>query len=73
LIICRAWQLDPAEVIFVGDFHFDLIAGRRAGMTTVLYAPLERPDYADEADFVISHLAEVLALATQLDRAVEER
>lgn len=73
LMICRAWQFDVSEVIFVGDFHFDLIAGRRAGMPTVLYAPLERPNYADEADFVIGHLSETCAVLTQLDQFADER
>lgn len=59
IAICRKWNLDVAEVIFVGDFHFDIVAGQRAGMRTVLYAPTERPDYADEADFVVRHLSEI--------------
>jgi HAD superfamily hydrolase (TIGR01509 family) len=63
-IICRNWLIDPGDVVFVGDFHFDVIAGRRAGMATVLYAPGPRPEYAHEADFVITdlaHLCDVLA------------
>jgi HAD superfamily hydrolase (TIGR01509 family) len=73
LMICRAWQFDVSDVIFVGDFHFDLIAGRRAGMPTVLYAPFERPTYAEEADFVIGHLAETCAVLSQLDQLGNER
>jgi HAD superfamily hydrolase (TIGR01549 family) len=57
--ICRKWNMDVAEVLFVGDFHFDIIAGRRAGIPTVLYAPGDRPDYADEADHVVRHLSEI--------------
>jgi len=59
MMICRAWQVHASEVIFVGDFHFDLLAGNRAGITTVLYAPSGRPEYAHEADFVISDLSEM--------------
>ncbi|HEY2251489.1 MAG TPA: HAD family hydrolase, partial [Planctomycetaceae bacterium] len=70
-IICRNWQIDPREVVFVGDFHFDVIAGRRAGMATILYAPGSRPDYAHEADFVITHLAETCEVLSQLDRQAE--
>lgn len=36
-MICRAWQLEPREVAIVGDYKFDLQAGRRAGSRTVLY------------------------------------
>jgi HAD superfamily hydrolase (TIGR01509 family) len=57
-VICREWQFEPRHVVFVGDFHFDVIAGRRAGMATILYAPGDVPDYAPEADFVISHLSQ---------------
>ncbi|HTI50027.1 MAG TPA: HAD family hydrolase, partial [Planctomycetaceae bacterium] len=39
LRICRSWDVSVDEVIFVGDFHFDLLAGRAAGISTVLYAP----------------------------------
>jgi phosphoglycolate phosphatase-like HAD superfamily hydrolase len=28
--------LAPAEVLFVGDFEFDMLSGRRAGTRTVL-------------------------------------
>ncbi len=59
LIICRNWQIDPGDVVFVGDFHFDVIAGKRAGMTTILYAPGEVPEYAREADFLVTHLAQI--------------
>jgi HAD superfamily hydrolase (TIGR01509 family) len=57
-IICHNWHIAPRDVVFVGDFHFDVIAGRRAGMATVLYAPGPRPEYAHEADFVITDLAQ---------------
>ncbi len=35
--ICAAWQLTPREVALVGDFRFDIEAGNRAGVRTVLY------------------------------------
>lgn len=63
--ICRNWQFDVGEVIFVGDFRFDLVAGRRAGMKTVLYAPAGLPDYASEADYVISSLMQTCDVLTR--------
>jgi HAD superfamily hydrolase (TIGR01549 family) len=65
--ICRAWEVSVDEVLFVGDFHFDLLAGRAAGISTVLYAPEARPDYADEADFVIGHLGEVAQIVSRFE------
>ncbi len=66
LAICRTWRVDVADVIFVGDFQFDLLAGRRAGIKTVLYAPGDPPDYAHEADFVVRHLSEICRIVTEL-------
>lgn len=61
-LICRRWSMEPCDVLFFGDFLFDLQAGQRAGMPTVLYAPEELPGYAREADFVIRHFDEAHAL-----------
>jgi len=53
LAICRSWKLDPSEVLFCGDYLFDLQAGRRAGMKTILYAPGDLPEFADQADLIL--------------------
>ena len=53
LAICDQWRLPPAEVVFCGDYLFDLQAGRRAGMRTILFAPADLPDFADQADLVL--------------------
>jgi HAD superfamily hydrolase (TIGR01509 family) len=36
--ICESWGLRPDEVAMVGDYLFDIEAGRRAGAHTVCYA-----------------------------------
>jgi HAD superfamily hydrolase (TIGR01549 family) len=72
LSICRTWNVDVTDVVFVGDFQFDLLAGRRAGIATVLYAPAERPDYAHEADFVVTHLLEIRGVLAELDQRIRE-
>jgi HAD superfamily hydrolase (TIGR01549 family) len=56
LRICQSWQLDPRQVAMVGDYRFDIEAGRRAGSRTVLFTYGQSPeDYADfpPADFVL--------------------
>lgn len=55
--ICQVWSADPNEVVFFGDYRFDLEAGRRAGVKTVLYVDGERPipSFGEEADSVIHH------------------
>ncbi len=37
LRICRAWNLDPRHCVMIGDYRFDIEAGRRAGARTVLF------------------------------------
>ncbi len=36
LLACRRIGLQPSQVLFVGDFEFDMLSGRRAGTGTVL-------------------------------------
>jgi HAD superfamily hydrolase (TIGR01509 family) len=52
LVACRRLGMAPAEGLFVGDYEFDMLAGRRAGITTVL---LKNPIQlrSDNADLVI--------------------
>lgn len=57
--ICHVWGMTVEEVVFVGDFHFDLLAGRAAGIATVLYAPEGPPEYARDADYVITELRDL--------------
>jgi HAD superfamily hydrolase (TIGR01509 family) len=60
--ICAAWSVAADEVLFVGDYLYDLEAGRNAGIRTILYAP-EPPDFTHDADATI---AEMLALLAHL-------
>lgn len=58
--ICERWAIEPALAAMVGDYRFDLEAGRAARTRTVLYAagrPRESlPAWADQADYVLSAL-----------------
>ncbi len=54
--ICQEWQLPVTAVAIVGDYKFDLEAGRRAGVYTALYTAgrdLQSFDYAHLADHVV--------------------
>jgi len=63
LAICSALGADPAWSWMVGDFKFDLEAGRAAGSRTVLMIGNGAvPEYASEADHVIRELHELLPL-----------
>ncbi|MCG8406121.1 MAG: HAD family hydrolase [Phycisphaerales bacterium] len=64
--ICRRFEVDPADAWVVGDFHYDIRCGAAAGSTTVLLLDPEskKPDWADEADFIIYELPELLTHST---------
>ena len=59
LIIAGHWQKAPADLLFIGDFHFDLSTARAAGMPSCLYLNPDNGHYRDQADFVLQHFAEL--------------
>jgi len=59
LQIARHWQLDCRHILFVGDYLFDLQTAARAGMPSCLYRTRENGHFAELADFVIDHFAEL--------------
>lgn len=59
LHIARHWQLDCRQLLFVGDYLFDLQTAARAGMPSCLYRTADNAHFAELADFVIDHFAEL--------------
>lgn len=57
--ISRAWGLAPRNLIYVGDFRFDLEAARNAGMGACLYRNPRNGQWAPMADWVIHHFDEL--------------
>ncbi len=53
-LICAQWQLNPADILYVGDYLFDLQTAQNAGSRCALYFPEAVPDYAKEADVLIA-------------------
>lgn len=53
-LICEKWELAKEEVIYLGDYVYDLEAGKNAGVETWLYAPQEIPSFSNLADKVYS-------------------
>jgi HAD superfamily hydrolase (TIGR01509 family) len=63
LAIARGWNLDPVQLVYVGDYVFDMQAAHNAGMLACWYDGGRGLSYADQADLVIQHfdgLAELL-------------
>lgn len=55
---CRGMGLLTAEVMFVGDFEFDMLSGRRAGARTVLLRSGAMTT-SEHADLIVDSLAEL--------------
>lgn len=70
-LACRRMGLSPAAVLLVGDFEFDMLAGRRAGVRTVL---LRGPAVAgsQHADLTVNSLDELRAWLEKSRAALPE-
>ncbi|MGH7411851.1 MAG: HAD family hydrolase [Candidatus Methylomirabilis sp.] len=68
LLACRRLAVTPHETLFVGDFEFDMLAGRRAGVWTVLLCNPIQP-FSPNADHLIASLAEIPKLLGLHDSA----
>jgi HAD superfamily hydrolase (TIGR01509 family) len=57
--ICAAWGLRPDEVLMVGDYVYDVRAGRSAGTRTALVTHGKSWPFEAEADLAFSSFEEV--------------
>jgi len=57
-LACRRMNVEPADALFVGDYEFDMVSGRRAGTRTVLLRSTTMTDSAN-ADYSVASLAEL--------------
>jgi HAD superfamily hydrolase (TIGR01509 family) len=60
--LLAVWNASPDDTVMVGDFLFDLLAGREAGTATVYVDPNGRFQYADKADVCVRDLWELAEL-----------
>ncbi len=69
--ICQAWQLAPAEILMVGDYLYDIQAGRSAGARTALVTHGRVWPFAGEADLVLDGFEEIPTLLREwIDGAI---
>ena len=59
LLACRQLGADPRQVLVVGDFVFDIMAGNAAGTWTALLCSRSRQLPDIDADFEIRSLLEI--------------
>ena len=63
LKLARAWQVEPARMVMVGDYRFDLDCGRAAGCKTVLVNVPVNP-WPELTDWHVQDCYELHALVT---------
>lgn len=59
--ISKRWQMPTHTIAYIGDYHYDVTAAKRAAMRALLYCPNSIPAYAKEADHVFCHWDELSA------------
>jgi HAD superfamily hydrolase (TIGR01509 family) len=63
--ICGAWGCLPAELVYLGDYLYDLEAGARAGIPTLLFSPGSPPPFADQAFRVFRNFEEAVCIVRE--------
>ena len=65
-LIARQLQLSCAEILYVGDYLFDLQVAANAGSLSCLYLNGANQQFVSQADFHISHFNQLPALVSKL-------
>jgi phosphoglycolate phosphatase-like HAD superfamily hydrolase len=63
-MLLAAWDASPHDAVMVGDYLFDLIAGREAGTATVYVDPNGKFEYSARADLCVGDLEELAQILT---------
>ena len=64
-LLLAMWQADPRSGVMVGDYLFDLQAGRAAGIATIYVDPSRTFSFGNHADLKVGQLHEVITLMAQ--------
>ncbi|MDG2150578.1 MAG: HAD family hydrolase [Planctomycetota bacterium] len=68
LQLLRRWGASPRDAVMIGDFRYDLEAGRAAGVATVSVDASGQHEWASLADVCVDTLSELLSLANDENR-----
>lgn len=69
LLSARRFGVDPREMLVVGDYVFDIRAGRSAGSRTALLTLGKDWPFSGEADYLLTDLREGIELVERLRNA----
>jgi len=65
--LCKKFSITPEEVLFVGDYLFDIQTGKNAGTKTALLKWQDTSGWDVQADFEVTTLGEVIPIIRQLN------
>ena len=74
--ICEAWGLKPSECVMIGDYRFDIEAGRQAGAHTVLFTGGRKHSVLadhERADFTLASFGQATAFWEWVERKKEKK
>jgi HAD superfamily hydrolase (TIGR01509 family) len=63
--IATLWNISPSNLIYVGDFLYDIQAAHNANMRACLYVAETMPAYAEQADYILHDFSELVDLVEQ--------
>lgn len=69
--IATLWNISANNLLYVGDYLYDIQAAHNANMRACLYAPNETPPYSDQADYVLHDFYDLVALVESYSKKVE--
>ena len=58
---CECMHLSPGDVVIIGDYEFDMVAGKRAGTATILLRA-SKESTSENADLEIDSLRELIQI-----------
>ncbi|GAA59094.1 hypothetical protein P20652_0953 [Pseudoalteromonas sp. BSi20652] len=69
--IATLWHINASNLLYVGDYLYDIQAAHNANMRACLYAPDVTPAYADQADYVLHDFYELVGLVDSYSEKIE--
>ena len=64
-ILLQDWQLDPSDMLYVGDYRFDVECGKKAGVRTALFTAGKKIEDTYGAEFVFDTYSMLLRQLTE--------
>lgn len=65
LNLAEQWSIPTQHIAYIGDYLHDVNAANNANMMSWLFAPKNRPEYADLADVVFTEFEQLNAMLNQ--------